>query len=142
MVPRIELTPEPNWDDRVTIARALDVIYDANVGRPSGWAPLCVVVRDDDAVLGGMWGNTYSGWLQVELLFVPETLRGRGLGSRLLAVAEQEAVRRGCHAAWLETVSFLDPSFYERRGYRIFAELDDYPPGHKRLFLRRSLAGA
>lgn len=140
---RVELVPEPNWDDRATISRALDALYDAKAGHPSGWKPLCALVRDGDGgtVLGGVWGNTYWGWLQVELLFVPEALRGRGFGSRLMALAEEEAVRRGCHAAWLETTSFLDPGFYERRGYRVFAELEDYPPGHRRLFLRRRLGG-
>ena len=87
-------------------------------------------------------GRDLLGWLQVEMLFVLEALRGRGLGARLLALAEEEAVRRGCHGAWLKTMSFLDPAFYERRGYRIFTALEDYPLGHRRLFLRRRLDGS
>ena len=139
MTCRIELVAEPRWDDRAAISRALDALYDAKVGHPSGWEPLCTVVRDGDAVLGGLWGTTYWGWLHVEMLFVPATLRGRGLGGQLLVLAEEEAIRRGCQAAWLETMSFLDLAFYERRGYRVFAALEDYPPGHQRLFLRRPL---
>ena len=142
MTCRVELVAQPRWEDRAAISRALDALYDAEVGRPSGWAPLCALIRDGDAVLGGLWGTTYWGWLQLEMLFVPEELRGRGLGGRLLALAEEEAIRRGCHGAWLETMSFLDPAFYERRGYEAFAALDDYPPGHRRLFLRRRLGGA
>lgn len=141
MTCRVELVAKPRWDDRATISRALDALYDAEVGRPSGWEPLCTLVRDADVIQGGLWGTTYWGWLQVEMLFVPEALRGQGLGGRLLALAEEEAVRRGCHGAWLETMSFLDPGFYERRGYRIFATLEDYPLGHRRLFLRRRLDG-
>ena len=114
MTCRVELVAEPRWDDRAAISRALDTLYDAEVGRPSGWEPLCTLVRDGDAVRGGLWGTTYWGWLQVEMLFVPEALRGQGLGGRLLALAEEEEeVRRGCHGAWLETMSFLDPAFYE-----------------------------
>ena len=138
----VELIAEPRWEDRETISRALDALYDAKVGHPSGWKPLCALLRDGDIVLGGLWGTTYWGWLQVELLFVPEALRGQGFGARLLALAEAEAVRRGCHGAWLETMSFLDPPFYERRGYQVFAALENYPPGHQRLFLRRRLGGA
>lgn len=137
----VELVPEPNWDDRVIINRGLDSLHAAKVDRPTDWRPLCASVRDGGAMLGGVWGNTCWGWLQVEMLFVPEGLRGRGIGSRLMALAEEEAVRRGCHAAWLESTSFLDPGFYERRGYRVFARLEDYPPGHQRLFLRRRLDG-
>jgi GNAT superfamily N-acetyltransferase len=39
------------------------------------------------------------GWLFVELLFVPESLRGKGIGAELLARAENEAIARGCHSA-------------------------------------------
>ena len=99
MTCRIELVAEPCWDDRAAISRALDTLYDTKVGYPSGWEPLCTVVRDGDAVLGGLWGTTYWGWLHVEMLFVPETLRGRGLGGQLLVLAEEEAIRRGCQAS-------------------------------------------
>lgn len=102
MTCRIELIAEPRWDERAAISRALDALYDAKVGHPSGWEPRCTVVRDGDAVLDELWGTTYWGWLHVEMLFVPETLRGRGLGGQLLVLAEQEAIRRECQAAWLE----------------------------------------
>jgi GNAT superfamily N-acetyltransferase len=35
----------------------------------------------------------------VDLFYVPDALRGQRLGSRVLAVAEDEARRRGCSAA-------------------------------------------
>ena len=92
MTCHVELVAEPRWDDRATISRALDGLYDAEVGRPSGWKPLCALVRDGDSVQGGLWGTTYWGWLQAEMLFVPEALRGQGFGGRLLALAEEEAV--------------------------------------------------
>lgn len=138
---RVELVAEPRWEDRVTIGRALDTLHAARVAQPADWRALCALLREGETVLGGVWGNTYWGWLQVEMVFVPEALRGRGFGARLMNLAEEEAVRRGCHAAWLETTSFLDPGFYVRRGYRVFAQLEDYPPGHRRLFLRRELGG-
>ena len=37
MTCRVELVAEPRWDDRAAISRALDALYDAEVGRPSGW---------------------------------------------------------------------------------------------------------
>jgi uncharacterized protein (DUF924 family) len=39
----------------------------------------------------------------------------------------------------LETTSFEARPFYEKRGYEVFATLDDYPPGHSKFFLRKRL---
>jgi len=70
---------------------------------------------------------------------VDERLRGRGYGRELLAAAEQEAVRHGCRAAHLDTMSFQALPFYLKQGYTVFGELHDWPPGHARYFLQKSL---
>ncbi|MDP3936617.1 MAG: hypothetical protein Q8R92_00595 [Deltaproteobacteria bacterium] len=46
---------------------------------------------------------------------------------------------RRCAHAHLDTFSYQARPFYERHGYTLFATLDDYPPGHKRYFLRKAL---
>src|SRR5215831_14181873 len=66
--------------------------------------PLIIAIDDANGqVVGGLWGRTAYDWLFVELLFVPESLRGRGVGSELMTRAEHEARARGCHSAWLDT---------------------------------------
>jgi GNAT superfamily N-acetyltransferase len=90
-------------------------------------------------VLGGLWARTGGGWLAIDLLFVPENLRGQGLASRLLAMAEAEARSRGCHAAWLDTLNPDALTLYRKLGYEIFGELKDYPPGFSRHFLQKRL---
>ena len=54
--------------------------------------------------------------------------------------AEHEAIRRGCHSAWLDTYEFQARGFYERLGYSGFGQLDDYPPGFVRYFMKKALA--
>ncbi len=73
------------------------------------------------------------------LFFLPESLRGAGLGSRMLQLAEDEARRRGCCAAMLYTISFQAPAFYERHGYRVFGTVDCHPQGTSRIFLKKAL---
>lgn len=100
--------------------------------RPRDWAPLCLSLRDDaDTLVGGLYGASMWRWLLVDGLWVDETLRGRGLGSRLLAAAEAVASARGCRGVWLGTFDFQARAFYERHGYRVFGELDDFPTGHR-----------
>jgi GNAT superfamily N-acetyltransferase len=102
---------------------------------------LAVAVRDSvGAVSGGLWGHTSYGWLYVQLLVVPEALRGQGVGRQLMHMAEAEALRRGCRGAWLDTFSPQAQGFYERLGYLSFGTLAEFPPGHTRRFLRKVLA--
>ena len=135
----IELSDAGDDSVRTAIARPL-MVYNLEQTGISDQRPLAVVLRDENAlVIGGLWGRTAYGWLYVELLVVPELLRGRRIGTALMDRAETEAVGRGCRAAWLDTFSFQARAFYERRGYRCFGELTDYPPGFARYFMTKAL---
>ncbi|CAB3803076.1 GNAT family N-acetyltransferase [Paraburkholderia fynbosensis] len=103
--------------------------------------PLAVMLMhpETEAVLGGLWGDTGFMQLHVGQLFVPEHLRGRGHGSQLMTLAEQEARRRRCVGAWLDTFSFQARGFYEKLGYAVFGTIDDFPPGHSRFFMKKRL---
>jgi GNAT superfamily N-acetyltransferase len=116
------------------------VSYNISQAGVDDFRPLALALTaGDDGVIGGLWGRTAFGWLFVELLFVPESLRGQGVGRELMRRAEVEALTRGCHAAWLDTFQFQARGFYERLGYTCFGELDDYPPGFSRYFLKKIL---
>ena len=103
--------------------------------------PLAVFAKDASGrILGGLLGGTYWRWLHIDYLWVDETARSQGIGSRLLHAAEAEAVRRQCSHCHLETHDFQAPGFYRRHGYKVFARLADLPPGHTKLFLKKKLA--
>lgn len=88
-------------------------------------------------VLGGLFGATAYGYLRVDMLIVREALRGQGFGSRVMQLAEDEAIRRGCRGSYLDTFSFQARGFYERLGYVVFGALEDSPPGHSRFFMKK-----
>jgi ribosomal protein S18 acetylase RimI-like enzyme len=92
--------------------------------------------------LGGCAGMVWGGWLHIRLLWVAAPTRGRGAGTRLMDAAESFAIERGAGNATLETHSFQALDFYRRRGYAVFGELDDYPPGFTKYFLRKRLGAA
>jgi GNAT superfamily N-acetyltransferase len=103
------------------------------------WRTLTVLARRKASVVGGAVGRTGWAWLHVSRLWVTETLRGAGLGGRLMAELEDTARRRGCVGSWLDTFSFQAKPFYEAIGYAQFGELADFPPGHVRHFLWKPL---
>jgi GNAT superfamily N-acetyltransferase len=105
-----------------------------------GFQRLCFVLQSpEDEIVAGVLGEVYYEWFHLDLLWVKKDVRGRGYGGRLLARAEREARERGARNAYLDTFSFQAPEFYKRRGYEVFGELPEYPPGHQRYFMKKRL---
>ena len=101
---------------------------------------LAVVARDArGAVAAAAAGYTWGGMSEVRQLWVRDDLRGRGLGTRLLREAEEEARRRGCDRMFLSTHSFQAPAFYRKLGYVEVAQVSGWPPGHGHIYLRKHL---
>lgn len=139
--PRYTLVLEetPNPEDVQAVRDALTTFNTDAVG-PDNHLPLALFVRDRHGqIVGGLLGDTFWGWLHIEILWVDDTLRGQGFGGDLLAAAEREALRRGCHAAFVDTMSFQAPGFYERHGYTLFGKLDDFPVGYTRHYYAKRL---
>ena len=92
-------------------------------------------------VQGGLLGRTTLGLLFIDLVYLPEEARGRGVGARMLEMAEDEAVARGCTAAVLFTITFQAPELYERHGYRELGRVEVAPPGATRVCMTKQLVG-
>ena len=124
----------------------LDVIEQALVqhneahSEPRHETMLVIFLRTDEGqIVGGLRGRTVWGWLFVAQLWVAEDLRGQDYGTKLMEAAEREAIARDCHAAYVDTFSFLALDFYRKLGYQVFGMLEDFPMGHTRYFLKKVL---
>jgi GNAT superfamily N-acetyltransferase len=134
-----DLTAEPAPQDLAVVGEGLGAFNDGDVG-PAERRALAIFVRDGDgAVQGGLSGYTAWSWLYVQWLWLAAPLRGQGLAARLLAMAEDEAVRRNCHGAWIDTFNPVALKTYQRAGYTPFGALDDFPQGRTRTFLQKRL---
>ena len=101
---------------------------------------LGLFVRDSrNQIVGGLYGMSWGGWLEIRYLWIREDLRKKGYGKKLLEMAEDEGKARGCKWVLLDTFSFQAPDFYKKFGYQIFGTLVDFPSGHKRYYLTKSL---
>ena len=100
---------------------------------------LAFFVREADRIVAGLCGNTWGGTCELRQFWVQPSQRGRGLGTRLLRAAEQEARRRGCTQIVLTTFSFQAPSFYARHGFEVLATIDEHPRGYRNLLMRKRL---
>jgi GNAT superfamily N-acetyltransferase len=103
--------------------------------------PLNVFALDAGSLpLGGLLGETQLAWLRIQYVSIRADARRRGIGTRLMALAEAEASRRGCKYAFLDTMSYQAPDFYQQLGYRIAGRLDDWDShGNAKFFLVKTL---
>ena len=139
MTPILTLSGTPEPEARTVIGDGLNANNDTITGYADRM-PLTVKVIDPatGAVIGGISGGTSLGLLFVDLVFLPDSLRGQDIGSRMMAMAEDEARLRGCRAGVLYTISFQAPGFYQKLGWRVFGEIPCHPPGTARVFLTKN----
>jgi len=136
---KIEITNKPKPDETAFILQQL-LGFNRRFADEGNFQQLTIFLRDfDENLVGGLIGSTYWQWLYIDIFWIQESYRGQGYGDALLVAAEQEAIRRGCHYAYLDTFTFQAPEFYQKRGYVVFGELSDFPKGYSRLFLRKAL---
>lgn len=82
--------------------------------------PLSAFIHaDEGTVLGGVVGRTWGACAEVQQLWVHESQRGRGLGTRLMRAFETRAAARGVRTIYLDTFSFQAEPLYRRLGYEV-----------------------
>ena len=137
MSAKIEVVAEPTSEDREAIALPLRE-YNRRYGPPLTAKPVAIHLKDETGTsVGGLWGRIAYDWLFIELLAVPESLRGKNHGAALVTEAEEIARREGCLGVWLDTYEFQSRGFYERVGYSVFGALADHPVGSTRFFMKK-----
>jgi len=126
----LNITEEADDEAEAFIGKAIRNWNIARFGE-SNKRGLNILLHDGDGtVTGGLIGHTARGWLFVAMLFVPEALRGQGLARRLLALAEDEARRRGCLGAMIDTMNPDALRLYRKAGYEISGTSPAFDSGH------------
>jgi GNAT superfamily N-acetyltransferase len=139
--PELILTDAPTQGDHDLISTGLADYNELKTGYRD-WRPLAALLRDPGTgeTLGGMIGKTSYGLLFIDLVYLPEDARGQDIGSRLLAMVEREGAARGCREAFLFTITWQAPGFYERHGWTEFGRIRCDPPGQARVFMTKTLS--
>ena len=133
--PRVEKVLGPTKRE---LFKAMSAYNSAAAGK-SGYQPLTVTVHDKGKIVGGLVGETYWGWMYVNILWVAEPRRRQGFGRSLMQKAEAEARKRGVRNVFLDTFTFQAPKFYAKLGYRECGRLKEFPAGHDRVTMTKAL---
>jgi GNAT superfamily N-acetyltransferase len=139
MVVQMLIDTNAGLDDAAVVLRGLREFNEVRLG-PADEQPVRIVVRDGDGrIVGGLLGHTRWSWLYVGTLWVADSVRGQGWGTKLMNAAEELARSRGCTHVSLDTFEYQARPFYEKLGYKLFGTLEDYPPGYRQFYLTKKL---
>ncbi len=111
-------TPDPDY--RKYLARQLRGRLPAAIDEtlPTEASALDISLDDMEGdVVAGLAAWTSRESMTVDMLWVGEPLRGQGIGRRLLQMAEEAAIKRGCIRARLSVT--CDIAYFVGAGYRI-----------------------
>jgi ribosomal protein S18 acetylase RimI-like enzyme len=133
---RIESDPDPadleRIDDgiRAAAAHVTDIPPETD---------LAVFAREDGQIFGGVYGWTWGDCCELVGLWVDDAQRGRGIGTALMLMAEDEARARGCRQIVIFVHTFQPQALYERLGYTEIGRVTDFPAGSDAVWMLKRL---
>ena len=133
---KLENTESERTHELANLIRA----YNRANREPSKSEPLNIYLEDEqENLVAGMVAETFGNWLEIEYLYVSDELRGQGIGSKILKMAERESKERGCKYSFVDTFNFQAPKFYEKHGYKEVFALKKYPYTGERYYYTKEL---
>jgi len=103
--------------------------------------PVACFLRDEqERIVGGVRASLWGRSIHIDALWIHESLRGRGFGSRLMKAIEEYAAAQGHRLVYLETASFQALPFYQALGYVTFGELSEISKDVTLYFLMKKLS--
>lgn len=97
-------------------------------------------LNTEGQLVAALAGRTFGNWFYLESFWLAASVRGKGIGSAMLAQAEAIAKARGCRYVVLDTLEFQAKPFYQRFGYQVMWVQQDYPfAGGAKYFMTKTL---
>ncbi len=135
----IKLNSEPELSDKNALVDGL-LSYHAAKGHPRKTDVFSIFAHDPSGkpVAGIIVSFLWTG-MHIDSLWVAESFRGNGLGTKLMLDTEDEARSRGCVVAYTDTFTWQAPGFYKKLGYSVYGELHDFPEGNSLTYFQKRL---
>lgn len=101
--------------------------------------PISFEVVNGSEFVGAIVVQLFWNQLHIKYLFVEENYRGQGLARQLMDHALEFGKKRGCQFAFVETMSFQAPDFYQKMGFVIEFSRPGYAENTTFHYLKKSL---
>lgn len=114
--------------------------YHAKKGHQRVFEEINIFLKDEyKKVWAGAIAVVLWNGIEINSLWVNESLRGQGYGKKLVEMIEKEGKLRGCTIAYTNTFTWQAPKFYKKLGYKPYGELKDFPPGNSLTYFYKNL---
>ena len=134
----ISSTTNPREDEIKIIDDGITEYNYKKIGHQK-YIPVASFARFDDKIIGGITGNLFWNYLYIDLMWLDEKYRGKGIGRKLIDKIEKLSIENGIFRSHLDTASFQSLEFYKKCGYSVFGKLDDMPEGETEYYLYKKL---
>jgi len=135
----IEVDEQPQEKDLQYLLHSIRKFNREVSGHERPRAVACFIRDQQGRIIGGAQGDLWGSSMHIAALWVAESERGKGHGSRLMNELEKYAASKGHLLAYVETTSFQALPFYEVLGYRIFGTLPGIAEHCTLFFLSKTL---
>ncbi len=116
------------------------LLYHAKKGHRRTSEIINIFLKDDHRkVYGGVIATVLWNGMEINSLWVEESLREQGWGRKLVAAIEKEGKARGCTFVYTNTFTWQAPEFYEKLGYKPYGKLEIFPPGNTLTYFYKNL---
>ncbi len=137
----IHISKKCNLDTRRQIGQLLWKYNQEALQNYESPVRLEMVVKDKRGnVLGGLYGESYWGWMYVNFLVVRKEFRRKGIGTELMKQVERETLKRCLHKIRLNTFGFQAPDFYKKLGFDVVAVEEGFPEGSQTYYMQKVLS--
>lgn len=135
---RIVIDYTPSDADNAIVREGLNA-YNENILGEKDIAFSIFLKNEQSNVFGGIQAFLDTESIYIDTLWVTTQLQKQGFGTKLLAAAEEEAIKKGCLFSLVDTWGFQAEQFYLKNGYEQIGEIKNYWHGHSKIFLRKKL---
>lgn len=105
---------EPKPEDKKIMVDGM-LSYHASKGHPRKTELFSILLRNqDNKVVGAIIVSFLWNGMHIDSLWIEELFRNQDWGSKLLHLAEKEAIKRGCTIVYTDTFTWQAPKFYEK----------------------------
>ena len=135
----VVMSGEPDPNDKQIMVDGM-LAYHASKGHVRKTDQYSIVVKDEDnktigcVIVSFLWSG-----MEIESLWVEESHRNQGLGTRLMSAVEAEGKKRGSTVAYTNTFTWQAPEFYKKIGYTLFGQLENFPQGNTLYYFSKRL---
>lgn len=128
----------PSLSDTLAIHQGI-MQYNASVF-PDSVRQISIFIKDDNNnVVGGIICYLSPNSMYIESIWVDERIRKQKYGSKLMKMAEDEAIKHGCKISTVDTFGWQAEEFYLNNDYKRVGETKDHIFGYSRISLRKDL---